>query len=107
MPKKAPRAQRRRASAPQPPRTESDTVNEQVVDLPDREVMSLLPTSLGSLSGLGGLGGGLLGGDGTTTQPVSAPATPTVPLDTNPLAGQSLTGADQTAPIAQQSSSTP
>jgi len=84
---------------------ELDAAEEFVTDLPDREVMSLLPTSVGSLSGIGGLGGGLLGGD-TATQPVSAPtSTPSVPLDTNPLSGQSLVGADQTAPIAQQSSS--
>jgi len=74
--------------------------------MPDREVMSLLPSGLGSLTG-GGLGGGLLGGTDTTTTATPPPLpTPNLPL-TDPPASGSLASADQAAPIAQESTTTP
>ncbi len=89
-----------------PPTSADPLVEEAVADLPDREVMSLLPSGLGSLTGAG-LGGGLLG-SGTGTQPVTTPATPPpLPTGSIPLPpADSLAGADQAAPIAQESSST-
>jgi hypothetical protein len=92
----------------QPP---TDETSEAIFELPNHEAMSLLPSGLGSLSD--GLGGGLLGSSGTpdagSTTPTAAPsppplATPTLPHV--PVDQGDLSGASQTAPIAQQSSGT-
>ena len=107
---KSPRTKRqqRPSTAEEKPGEHQDALTEEaIVDPPDREVMSLLPTSMGGLSGVGGLGGSLLGSGTAPTHPTVPPLnTPTLPTGANPLPGQPLTGADQTAPIAQQSSST-
>src|SRR5438132_8020806 len=85
---------------------------ESVLDLPKREVMSLLPTGLPSgLGGLGGIGGGLLGGDPTSAAPQPTDATKNLGavapqnniVDQNTLSpgATSSTGATQYSPVVQ------
>jgi len=94
-------------AANRPAAPEPDTItDEAVVDLPDREVMSLLPSNVGSLSGMGGLGGGglggsLLGGGGTTPTATAPPLPGGLPGTGVPIPNEPMTGATQTSPIAQ------